>query len=138
MRADYRKGNDHFKFVNVNPKHKLRAGDCVIRAIAFATGAEWENVYLGLTSLGFTMGDVPNAVPVYAAYLKNLGLTKSPSPRKTDGRKYTLLEFAQEFTKSKGTYVIKISNHLTCVQNGYICDTWDCSNYCVGNYWKIK
>ena len=72
------------------------------------------------------------------AYLKNLGLTKSPSPRKTDGRKYTLLEFAQEFTKSKGTYVIKISNHLTCVQNGYICDTWDCSNYCVGNYWKIK
>ena len=35
-KPSYRQDNEHFYFYNANPKNKLAAGDCVVRAISFA------------------------------------------------------------------------------------------------------
>ena len=139
--------------LNINPKG-IKAGDCVIRAIAVATEQTWNKVYADLCKIGFKMKRMPNEKAVYEKYLNNLGWIKHKQPRATtyaDGRKqgslkYTVDELCTELTWNKhiGGYsnkiIVSVANHLTCLEwdnvKGFeITDTWDCGYKCVGNYW---
>ena len=133
MTATYRQDKGRFRFYNENPKSLVSAGDCVVRAIAKATGISWDEVYQNLCLIGLRVKDMPSSKRVYRQYLNNISkMEKQPW---NGNRKYTLTEFAEEF--NRGTYVVSIANHLTVVIDGFIYDTWDCSQYTVGNYWKI-
>lgn len=136
MAPTYRQSNDHFTFHNENPKNCVTTGDCVIRAIAFATGKGWDKTFTDLCAIGLKMKRMPNADKVYGEYLKQLGYEKMKQPRKSDNTKYTVKEFAQAASRT-GTYVIRVANHVTVVKNRKIIDTWDCGDKCVGNYWTI-
>lgn len=141
------------KKLNLNPKG-LKAGDCVIRAIAYATQQSWDTVYKDLCDLGFKMKRLPNEKQVYEKYLERCGWTKHKQPRKViTNWKYTVDEMIEsmnyqescfetgETTSSVGNnIVISVANHLTCIsKNDYgdfeIVDTWDCGRKSVGNYW---
>lgn len=121
---------------NNNPKQK-KTGDCVIRAISFATRKTWEDVYMDLAQLGCKKGLMLNDNKNWQTYLKKLGYEKQRMPRKLDNKRYTLEEFIDEIAHKNWTYLISIAKHLTVVKGKTLYDTWNCKNKCVGNYWII-
>lgn len=132
-RADYRKSNDHFNFHNENPKGCLTAQDCALRALGYCNDG-WDNVYKELSEIGFEIKNTFNSNKCVEEYLKRHGWDKQKQPRKSDGRKIKLQDFARAH-KDDGKIFVGIANHWTCVDGGYIIDTWDCGEKCVGNYW---
>ena len=124
-----------FKNFNANPKCK-KVADCVIRAISTAIGESWQDVYRDMVNHSIKECTVFNDKKFIKKYISNvLGLEMQKQPRYTNGGKLTVSEFATYY--NNGTYIVTIANHLTVVKNGAILDTWDCSNKCVGNYWKV-
>ena len=124
----------YFHYINVNPKNLIE-GDCVVRAISRATGLPWKKVYTDLTIIGAEMCRMPNSTQVYDKYLQTLGFVKNPAPKKPDNHKYRGKEFCEEFF-NKGVCVMHIGgHHMSCVINGVINDTWNCSGGSIGNYW---
>ena len=73
-----------FHFHNENPKGK-RTSDCVIRAIARATGQSWEEVLTGLYQVAMQLKTAPADKVCFDRYLGQQGWLKHPQPRKDDG-----------------------------------------------------
>lgn len=51
---------------NPNPQGN-GVGDCTVRAVAAATGQNWERAYIGLALTGFILGDMPSANRTWGA-----------------------------------------------------------------------
>ena len=127
------------KFIeyNNNTKNK-KTGDCVIRAIAFATNTEWETTYKDLADLGIKKGLMLNDPKNWRAYLKKLGYDAKKMPKKFNNKRYSLEEFCDRIAEEDKTYIVKIASHLTVVKDKNLYDTWNCSRKYVGNYWIIE
>lgn len=139
-----------FHFYNANPKDK-RTSDCVVRAIATATGKPWEEVLQGLTEFALKYKLMPNDDKCYGRYLESLGWRKEKQPRKDDNTKYTGSEFCElldsedceyilNYKSSINTVIAKIGgHHIVCIKlhdgEHKIYDTWDSTYGCIGNYW---
>ena len=119
---------------NCNPKG-WKDGDCVIRAIAYASGQEWEKVFSDLCAIALKKCRMPNSQKVYEEYLEELGFTKHKQPKYDDGTKYTVVEAYRVVDSTKYDVIISVANHLTCIDNNNLIDTWNCRNKCIGNYW---
>lgn len=134
-------GNDYYEYVNVNPKSKI-GGDCVIRAIALATGQSWEQTVREMTELGIKMGFVLNDHHVYEKYLLLKGFIQAKEPRDVCNRKMTVREFIDEEQIYEGqTSVIVMnvgSHHVSCIKDGKVQDIWDCSKNTMHKYWWRK
>lgn len=123
--------SNFYHFDNVNPNGN-RAGDCVVRAIAKATGKTWDEVYDDLYVIGRKIKRMPNDKETYDRYLKQLGWKKMKAPKKSDNTRYT----GREFVKICKNCIMHIGgHHLSCIINGKVTDIWDCSRGSVGNYW---
>lgn len=126
-----------FVFENVNPKGKL-VKDCVKRAITKATGRSYEEISLELNRYKKItkcekFNDNKNWKPYIENVLKGIKLSFPAvvgEPRMNGAR------FCEKF--HKGTYILRMAKHLTCVIDGVIYDTWNCSDKCVYNAWKIN
>lgn len=117
---------------NPNPTKK-QVGDCAVRAIAKATGQSWEEAYSALTLQGYWMGDLPNANSVWGAYLRQNGFQRQLIPN-TCPDCYTVAEFAADHPH--GVYVLALSNHVVCVQDGEYFDSWDSGAEIPLFYWE--
>lgn len=126
----------YYMFATTSRKPNQRSGDCVIRSISLALDKTWNEVYDSLCEIGRDMCRVPNEDKVYEKYLTGLGFTKQKQLRKDDNTKYTAREFAENHRK--GTYIVRLSHHLTCIKDGKIHDTWNCGEWTTGNYYKVK
>lgn len=140
---------------NENPKG-LKSGDCVVRAIALATGQSWDKVFTDLCEIALKKKRMPNEKQVYEVYLEKLGWEKHRQPRSTvyeNGyvdtyKKYTVDKFITDLNLMKNIerkhdiYIITVAHHMTCVKyQGIefdIYDIWDCSNKTIRNYWTKK
>lgn len=121
-----------FHFHNANPKNR-NTTDCVVRAIATATGKGWDEVLVELTETAIKHKQMINDPACFGKYLESLGWEKRPQPRKDNGKKFTGKEFVKYF---KGTAVANIGGgHTTCFKYGVAWDTWDCTDGTIGNYW---
>lgn len=112
-----------------------KVGDCAVRAIAIATGLDYLKVYEDLKTLNGGKS-CRNGAPkkVDKKYLTQLGWTWHPTMLVGQGCKTHL----KEDELPKGTLVVQVSGHLTCVIDGIIYDTYDCSRNgtrCVYGYW---
>lgn len=110
-------------------------GDCAIRAIANATGKDYQEVYKALKELNGGKS-CRNGTPksVSKKYLMRLGWVWHPTMQIGEGCKVHLR--AEELPK--GTLIVQVSRHLTCVKDGVLIDTYDCSRdgeRCVYGYW---
>ena len=125
-----------FIIKNVNPKQK-KACDCVIRAIALAENKDWYEVYDGLYEIGRKKCDILNSKKVYEAYLKQNGWIKQKMPKKDNGKRYTINEFFDYYKKvyKNETVIVTVANHMTCIKNNVLYDSWNCSHKSIGNYW---
>lgn len=54
-------------------------------------------------------------------------------PRKENGKRYTLSEFAE--TNGRITAVVSVAKHLAALVDGELHDTWNCGHKCVGNFY---
>lgn len=117
---------------NPNPS-KLKASDCVIRAICVVTGYSWERVYEDLVNLGFRMHRMPNEVEVYGEYLASLGMKRAKLRIEKGSKRPTVASFAKEH--QSGVYVLKVANHVVGVRDGIYYDTWDSGKNSLYTYW---
>lgn len=122
------------RYRNYNPNPiTARVGDCVIRAIACATGETWENVYINLCLYGLLSYDLPSANNVWGKYLHDKGFTRHILPD-TCPDCYTVDRFAKEHPD--GVYILSLNGHVVCVKNGQYWDTWDSGQEIAVYYWK--
>ena len=120
-----------FSYFNPNPTGR-QVGDCTVRAIAKATGNSWDETYIGLCLQGLILGDLPSANSVWGAYLRQQGFTRNVVPN-TCPDCYTAGRFADEHPR--GTYILALSGHVVCVQDGTIYDSWNSESEIPLYYW---
>lgn len=120
-------------------------GDCVTRAIAIATGKPYKEVYeeIKIIAAKERRGKRKKSTshPMYGVhkptirkYLESLGWKWTPTMHVGSG--CTVHLRADELPK--GTIIVSVSRHLTCVIDGIINDLYDCSRKgtrCVYGYW---
>ena len=117
---------------NMNPKG-IKASDCVVRAIATATGQTWDETLMGLAKCAIKHKYMIHCPELYGKYLEELGWHKNKQPRKKDNKRYRVYEFVETF---KGTAVANIGQqHVACIKDGQIWDIWNSSGEVIGNYW---
>lgn len=125
-----------YRFLNLHPKGK-RVGDCVKRAIAGAENRDYMEVQRELNRLKKeTHCDYFNDRKNIAAYMQKHGYIKLSFPAVKGEPRMNGERFCQAYPK--GRYVLNMAGHLTCCVDGVIYDTWDCSQKCVYNAWKVR
>lgn len=122
-----------YHYYNANPRNK-KGGDCVVRALCTALNQSWEQTVRELTELGIKYGYVLNDRHTYEVYLKEKGWVKQKQPRKENNIRYTGIEFCTMYDDINCIAHIG-THHIVAIVDGKIHDTWDCSEYCVGNFW---
>jgi hypothetical protein len=110
-----------YKFFNPNPSSQ-RVGDCAVRAICKALGAEWEDVYVGLCSVGLIHNDMPSANYIWGMYLRKYGFEQKTVPTVCPAC-ISVKEFADDHPK--GRYILACQNHVVTTSDGDYFDTWD-------------
>lgn len=124
-----------FHYYNANPEGR-RTDDCVVRAIATATGQTWDETLMGLTQCALKHKYMLHCPELYGKYLNELGWTKQKQPKKSDNKKYRASEFVKTF---KGTAVANLGQqHVACIKDGQVWDIWNSSEEIIGNYWVKK
>lgn len=129
----------YYKGKNVN--------DCVVRAICNASGKDYKEVYDRINQLiksarkskkekHKTSARDGVYKRIYKIYIEEeLGWKWHSCMEIGSGCQTHLTE--EELPKN-GAYIIKLSHHLTCIKDGVLYDTYDCSrdgNRCVYGYW---
>lgn len=87
---------------------------------------------MGLCLQGLIMGDMPSANSVWGAYLRQHGFARNVIPN-TCPDCYTVAEFAADHPR--GVYVLALSSHVVCVEDGSYFDTWDSGSEIPLFYW---
>lgn len=122
-----------------------RAGDCVVRSIAIATGREYRTVYLDLMGLMRPTAkrerdrSPRNGVPtkVIREYL-NADFPWTPHMGIGTG---CTVHLTPAEVPMRGSYVIRLSRHLTALMDGIVQDTHDPSRggtRCVYGWWEVE
>lgn len=128
------KKKSNFKKINLNPKQR-KTSDCVIRALAAVFNKGWLEVYDELTDLARSLYSVPGASETIKEYLKEYPVI----PVKYENEFGTKKRYkVKDICEWEGSYIVKVSNHITCVIDGYIQDIWDCSDHAAYIIWKIS
>ena len=128
-----------FHFYNANPHNRITT-DCVIRAIATASGVDYNDVVMDLAVRQCKTGFDPSEAKTYGKYLEDLGFTKHKQPRKPDNTKYTGREFCRylrEHGNEKNIVAHIGGHHVVAIINNQVFDTWNSTGGCIGNYWTL-
>lgn len=117
---------------NCNPQGKA-VGDCAVRALCKALDMSWNDVHIDLCSLSRRMADMPSSNAVIGEYLRLNGFSQRLIPNQCPSCT-SVYDFAKEHPK--GTYVLFLPNHVVCVQDGRLYDTWNSSNETILYYFE--
>ena len=139
---------DTFLWHNVNPKGHI-TDDCLMRAIAGASGMSWYDVFDGLRAVMRATARVDKTA--LRKYLTQEGWTIRKQPRKDDGTKYTGAQFCKWLSINYpngelGNIIADIGgHHIVCIMptehgDGIKCrykviDTWNSTGRCIGSWW---
>jgi hypothetical protein len=127
---------------------KGRAGDCVCRAVAIATGRPYQEVYARLAAstgaqrpgkrgkrAASARSGISTTRKWFKDYMIELGFEWTPTMQIGSGCKVHLTEGELPM----GRLVVSVSRHVVAVVDGVIHDTHDCSRggaRCVYGYWR--
>ena len=122
-----------FKEFNAHPKG-IKTGDCVVRAIATATNTDYLECRRELNrkkrELGYSSYKDTKFLYNYLKGYPRLIFKAIKGELRIKGSDFTKLH-------PKGTYILKMSGHITVCTDGVILDTWDCSYRSVYTAWEI-
>lgn len=96
--------------------------DCVVRAIAVATGKSWDDVFIELSVEAYHQKDLLNANRVWGKYLLDNGFVKRNLPDMCPAC-YTVEDFVRDHRV--GIFVIGDGLHAVAVVDGFYVDTFD-------------
>jgi hypothetical protein len=128
--------------------YRGRAGDCVVRSVAIATGISYQQVYDAINELGAVertgkrkRGKSNARTGVYKGTIRRLleSLGWEWTPTMQIGSGCTVHLRADELPS--GRLIVSVSRHLTAVIDGVIHDTHDPSRRgtrCVYGFWQRK
>lgn len=119
---------------NANPSGR-NVGDCVVRAIAIATGKPWLEVYDDLHRVGRRFYDMPSSNDVWGRYLYRMGFEPFILPAACP-ECVTVREFARMFPN--GRYIVGTGSHAVAVIGGNYYDTWDSGNEVPAYFFKVR
>jgi len=127
--------NPKYVHHNQNPTGRPRqvTKDCVIRALSFALDKDYYEVYEELCAIGRELTTGWNEYLVICEYLK-----KYPQIDEIYNydSQYKLNDVC-DFNDGKGTYLVKLSDHIVAVRDGKFYDQLDCGNRYVEIIWEI-
>lgn len=123
-----------FRIYNHNPSNSKDGADCVIRAIGKALGLTWSNTLDRLYNIAQLAHVAPCSSRAVNIWL-NTEYKKVNVFYDDNGKKK---RYKVKDIKWPGTYIVRVANHLTCVIDGDVYDTWDCSEKSAYIIWRIK
>ena len=109
---------------NGNPCGRYEVGDCTIRALSLAIDVDWDTAFWMLAESANNMCDVISGNAVLAAVLRKYGFYKKIIPDYLPPD-YTAEDFCKD--NPNGVFVLGFGNHVSCVIDGIIYDSWDSS-----------
>lgn len=119
-----------FKYYNANPLGR-KVDDCTVRAISLATNTSWDETYIQLSEYARLQGITFSEIVFINDYLSELYERYCYDKN---------IETVSDFLKLKkpGRWLITMSGHITCVIDGIIYDTFDCSDRYVWCIYKVS
>lgn len=119
-----------YKFLNLNPLGNLEE-DCVCRAISLALDEDYYKIKNKLYLVAELFECEMLCVCCYKYLLDEVyGLERL---EEYDG--LSINEFSKHCPK--GVYLIRTDNHLTCMVEGTVFDTWNCTDNEIRLIWKV-
>ena len=123
---------------NLNPLQK-QTGDCVVRAISFATGKTWDETYWDLAEKGFERAEMPSWNSTWWDLLKEYGFRRYVIPDSCPSC-YTVEDFCREYPVGKYVLFIPYSSeqggHVVAIEDGNDFDTWDSTREIPLVFWR--
>ena len=121
--------------INVNPEGN-EVDDCAVRAIAYASGKSWYEVFDLLCIKGRAMVCMPNDMKACIALMEEFGFVKQTiAHTKRGGKRKTVRDLAKECTKPA---VVRAAHHLVAIDGqGHYVDIWDCGSKTAYTYWTL-
>lgn len=125
-----------YQFLNVHPEGKL-VPDCVKRAITKTADMDYHEVQLQLNRhKKLTGAKTFNEDKNWKSFVENvLNGTKMSFPATKGMPRMNGERFCKAYPR--GRYILSMAGHLSCCIDGVIYDTWDCSERCVYQAYKI-
>ena len=123
-----------WKRCNLNPRGKL-VDDCVVRAIAIATGQDWYTVYDDLCQTGRKEANMPSVNNVWGKYLYDLGFEPFLLPESCPSC-ITVRAFCKHYPR--GVYIIGTGHHAVAIVDGDYYDAWDSGAEVPSYFWRVK
>ena len=120
--------------INANPG-KRRVGDCVVRAIAVATGKSGLEGYDELHKVGRSLYDMPSANETWGLYLYLLGFDPFLLPESCP-QCVTVKEFCRYFPR--GRFIIGTGSHAVAVIDGDYYDTFDSGGLTPSYFFEVR
>lgn len=119
-----------FKYWNETPNGK-HIGDCVTRAITFASGLPYEKVKEKLFYTGKLLECDPLCVNCYDFLLSDYF-----NFRRIRNINQPLWKFAEDH--KKGMFLTRSNGHITLLNNYCVYDTWDSRNINLTDVWVLR
>lgn len=119
-----------FRYYNLNPNGE-KVSDCVTRAISLASGLPYAEIRRKL-KYSAKLLDCEKLCPTCYGFYINQVLGGVPK----NCESMTVGEFAD--LHSKGTFLIRIKGHLTCIVDNTIYDIWDCRSRFCDLAWEVR
>lgn len=120
----------NFKYLNTNPLG-IEEEDCVCRAIMLGLNIPYKEVSYKLNLIAELFDCDKLCVCCYQHLLDEVyNLSRVPNVKGM-----TVEEFVYYF--NKGTYIIRLDGHLTCVIDGINYDLWDTSKQVIDIVWEV-
>lgn len=116
-----------YRYFNANYKNNF-VNDCVVRAISIAENKTWEQTFNELSKIASKQGILIDDVEFVERYLD------SKYPRRCF--KGNVEEFVRNHPT--GIFLITMKGHITCLIDGFIYDTFDCTKYSIKCAWKVS
>ena len=123
-----------YVFYNPNPVGRF-VKDCMPRALSKALDIDWDTASVLLCNAAIKMGTVECSNEVLAVVLRQHGFYRGAIDN-TCPDCYTAEDFCNEHFK--GTYILGFGDHVCCVKDGTIFDSWDSSLELPIYYWYKK
>lgn len=120
-----------YQYYNNNPLGR-NVSDCVVRAIALATQHSWDDTYIYLSNYARNEGITFSEVEFINEYLSQHYERYCQKGEKV----ITVGDFSD--LKLPGRWLVTMNNHITCVIDGVIYDTFDPSNRYLWCCYKVK
>lgn len=142
----------------VTQRPKGVKNDCQVRALATATGIDWENAWHLLferqriaKACHFNLLDCLEQQARYdmpegeidkkgipRSYLGFFGIEMKREisfPAKKGQERMKVADFCKKYPK--GRFILQVANHVVAVKDGVFYDTWNCSHKCVYKAWEV-